>query len=179
MRSEDCPVSPAMRAGVHLAAASIAVAIVVYPAWRAPIGPVYLLAATALALMLSGVITARLSLGGPGLAVAVLEYGVALTLSGAGPDLAAVALGAGVLAELELVDILAALRRAGAVTRPVLMELMRHAGGTGAAGVASALAAVLAGAVVSGSHPLIVVLSAAAGVGALLFVMRLTARAMT
>jgi hypothetical protein len=128
----------------------------------------HLLIAAAAATVLFG-LAATLGLwrcAGAGALLIVGEYAVALVTRDSGIDAAAIGVGVALLIELEVVDVAALAARKATVEREVLFERVRFAVAAGLAGVAGGSAALVAGALATGGHPLIFISGACAAVGA-------------
>jgi hypothetical protein len=128
----------------------------------------HLLIAAAAATVLFG-LAAALGLwrcAGAGALLIVGEYAVALITRGYGIDAAAIGMGVALLIELEVVDVASLAARKATVDRAVLFERVRFAVAAGFAGVAGGSAALVAGAIARGGHPIIFISGACAAVGA-------------
>ncbi|MDQ4144530.1 MAG: hypothetical protein M3198_12445 [Actinomycetota bacterium] len=167
-----------MKAFIYTAGALVALAVTLYPLTLnvelLPLGYLAALAFLAFALALA---SSEWVLAGPGTAMLVAEYAVALETADVALDRAAPVLAIGVLVLLETIDLITVVSRRPAVGREVIVAHVRHALVVTFVGAAIAGAALLAAQTVGGGPRVLVALAAASGVVAVTIAVTLAHRA--
>jgi hypothetical protein len=116
----------------------------------------------------------RCAAGGAFLLLA--EYALALIVRDSGADPSAVIYGVTLLFELELVDLAVLAARKATVPKEIFISRGRFAAGSGLAGALAGAAAFVAGTAATGGHPVVLLVGAAAGAGAVWLAVALARR---
>jgi hypothetical protein len=95
----------------------------------------------------------------------VAEYAIALILRDTGIDQWSALLAAGLLLELELLDLVRFVKRTSSIERAVIMHRLRFLVGATLAGLFVSAAALLAGAATTGNQPVALLVGSAAALG--------------
>ncbi len=169
-----------MRWLLSAAASLLGIVLGLYPLTLAPpITPLIIMAVVALTLLGLALSTAWWLFAGPCVAILILEYASALVLASGNVDLLSPAVAVGYLVLLELIDAVRALVRQAPVRRSVLKKMGNDTVPAIVIGAIGAFCALLASSIVSGGHPLLLAIAAAAGLGAVAFAVALARRALS
>ena len=167
-----------MKTMAFIGSALLAIALALYPLALVPdIYPLVLLGGLALLAFSLALLSREWILAGPGMAVLVGEYAIALNAGAVGVDVLVPALAVAAFVLMELLDLAELLGRRPAPPKDVVRPRVGHIAAASFIGGAVSTAVLLAARAVTGGPPQLIAVAAIAGLVALVIAASLSRRA--